>query len=107
MTIRTGGDVVGEDIQHGVYSYFALYAVVFAAATLVLSLIGLPFVTAISSVAATLNGVGPGLGVIGAVGDYHLIPPLGKLVLSMCMLMGRLELITICVLFVPSFWKHS
>jgi trk system potassium uptake protein TrkH len=58
-------------------------------------------------VAATLNGVGPGLDQVGAVRDYCLIPAAGKVVLSLCMVIGRLELFSVLVLFVPGFWRRS
>jgi len=71
-----------------------------------LSLIGLPTETAISSVAATINGCGPGLELVGAASNFSMIPDAGKLLLTLVMLLGRLELYAIFVLFVPAFWKH-
>ena len=68
--------------------------------------LGLPFESATTAVIATLNNVGPGFHVVGPTMDYHLVPGIGKLFLSFCMVLGRLEIFTICVLLVPSFW-HS
>jgi trk system potassium uptake protein TrkH len=65
-------------------------------------------VTAISSVAATLNNIGPGLGHVGP-GDaraYSWVPPLGKVLLVLCMLIGRLEVFTVVVLFTPWFYRQ-
>ncbi|MFP6701070.1 MAG: potassium transporter TrkG, partial [Planctomycetaceae bacterium] len=58
-----------------------------------------------SAVAATLNNIGPGLGVFGPTQNYAFLTPQSKVLLSVLMLMGRLELFAILVLFVPSFWR--
>ncbi|QDU46794.1 Trk system potassium uptake protein TrkG [Symmachiella dynata] len=58
-----------------------------------------------SAVAATLNNIGPGVGVVGPTENYAAFSGAGKLLLTVCMLLGRLELFAILVLFVPSFWK--
>ncbi len=54
---------------------------------------------------ATLNNIGPGLAGVGPVQNYAFIPDAGKWLLSLCMVLGRLELFAILVLFVPSFWR--
>jgi len=105
--IRVSGLVVDEGVQKTVYAFFVLYLVWFAGGTLFMSLLGLPFQTAVTSVAATLNNIGPGLEHVGAVRNYELIPAIGKVFLSLCMVLGRLELFSICVLFVPAFWRHD
>jgi trk system potassium uptake protein TrkH len=105
--VRINGMVLDEKIQQGVVGFFLLYVGVFIAATAAMSAVGLPFTSAISSVAATLNGVGPGLEYVGAIRDFSLVPATGKMVLCLCMLMGRLELLSVLVLFVPGFWKHA
>ena len=61
--------------------------------------------TAASSVIATLGNIGPGLGDVGATKTYAFIPAPGKMVLTFCMLLGRLELYTVLVVFLPSFWR--
>lgn len=105
--VRIGGHVVGDDVQKMVYAFLVLYIMWFAGGTLFMSALGLPFETATTSVIATLNNIGPGLGLVGATGDYADIPDVGKIFLSLCMVLGRLELFSVCVLFVPSFWRHS
>ena len=82
-----------------------LYLTTLVMAFLVLSAIGLDKITALSSVAACMGTVGPGLGLVGPMANYLWIPPVGKIILIMCMLLGRLELFTVLALFVPSFWK--
>ena len=70
-----------------------------------MSLIGLDFLSAIGSVAATLGNIGPGIGSVGPVDNFAHIPTIGKWFLSFLMLLGRLELFTILVLFTPYFWR--
>jgi len=64
---------------------------------------GLDYVTAWSAVAATLNNLGPGLGEVGL--NYSEISDIAKWVLCFCMILGRLELFTLIVLFVPMYWR--
>jgi Trk-type K+ transport systems, membrane components len=70
-----------------------------------MTILGLDIVSAMASVAATLGNVGPGLGLVGPVQSYAVIPPLGKIVLTLCMLLGRLEIYTVLILIVPEFWR--
>ncbi|HCR16483.1 MAG TPA: potassium transporter, partial [Candidatus Latescibacteria bacterium] len=86
-----------------VFFFISLNILLFCA--LAMAAMGLDIVTAITSVIATLNNIGPGLERVGAVQNFAFIPTAGKLLLSLCMVLGRLELITILVLFMPSFWK--
>ena len=72
-----------------------------------LSLDGLDFITALSGSASAISNVGPGLGnIIGPNGNYSNLPGFSKLILSLGMLLGRLELFAILILFFPSFWKN-
>ena len=64
-------------------------------------------VSAGTAVAATLGNVGPGLGIVGPSMDYQVLPALGKWVLALCMLLGRLELFPVLVLFLPDFWRSQ
>ncbi|MFO7976206.1 MAG: TrkH family potassium uptake protein [Candidatus Hydrogenedentota bacterium] len=105
--IRVSGQVVDEGVQHTVYVFFLLYVFVFVVGSLLMSLLGLPFQTAVSSVAATFNTAGPGLSAVGAMENYALVPTVGKIFLSLCMVLGRLELFSIMVLFIPSFWRRG
>ena len=96
-----------DGVQRTVYSFFVLYLMWFMVGSLFMSLLGLPFQTAVTSVAATLNNIGPGLSAVGATENFALVPTAGKLFLSLCMVLGRLELFSIMVLFVPSFWRRA
>ena len=70
-----------------------------------MSALGLDMVTSLSAVTASLGNVGPGLAEVGPASSYASIPEIGKGVLMLLMLAGRLELFALMVLFVPSFWK--
>jgi len=103
--LRINDTVVTREMQTAIYAFFALYIIIFSLGCLFMAGLGVPFVTAVTSVIATLNNIGPGLELVGAVQDYSAIPGIGKLVLTLCMALGRLELFSICVLFIPTFWR--
>lgn len=105
--VRVGDHVVEDNVQLMIYAFFVLYIAWFVAGSLLMSFLGLPFETAVTSVAATLNNIGPGLQLVGATQDFAWIPDVGKVFLTLCMALGRLELFSVCVLFVPAFWRHS
>ena len=104
--VRVAGETIDDEVQRTVYAHFVLFAAWLALGSVLMSLVGLPFDTAITSVVATLNNIGPGLGLVGAVRDYSAVPGLGKLFLSLCMVLGRLELFTLSVFLLPTFWKR-
>jgi trk system potassium uptake protein TrkH len=90
-----------------IISFIYMYLVIFFILTALLSLTGLDFVTSISGAATSISNVGPGLGsVIGPNGDFSTLPDISKWILSMGMILGRLELFAILVLFLPSFWRN-
>ena len=105
--VRISNQVIDDDTRRSVHSFFVIYIAWFVLGSLIMAALGLPFESALASVAATLNNIGPGLGLVGATQDFSHVPGVGKLFLSLCMVLGRLELFSICVLFVPGFWKHS
>jgi len=103
--IRLGNKTISEEVMRNITSFFFLYIFIFVICSFIMSALGLDMVSASASVAATLGNVGPGLGIVGPSKTYTLIPPLGKIVLTICMLLGRLEIYTVLVLIVPEFWK--
>jgi trk system potassium uptake protein TrkH len=84
-------------------AWFAIFAV---ATTLVASQKELTPLTSAAAVAATLNVIGPGLGQVGASESYEVVNPFGRVVLTVCMLLGRLEILTALALLSPAFWKR-
>ena len=105
--VRISDNVIDDDTRKSVHAFFVLYMGWFVVGSIFMSMMGLDFESAMGSVAATLNNIGPGLGSVGPSDDFSHIPGIGKLFLSTCMIMGRLELFSICVMLVPGFWRHS
>ena len=90
-----------------IISFIYMYLIIFFFITALLSLTGLDFITSISGAATAISNVGPGLGsIIGPNGDFSSLPDLSKWILSVGMILGRLELFAILVLFLPSFWRN-
>ena len=90
-----------------VISFIYMYLVIFFVLTALLSLTGLDFITSISGAATSISNVGPGLGsIIGPNGDFSSLPNISKWILTLGMILGRLELFAILVLFLPSFWRN-
>ena len=90
-----------------IISFIYMYLVIFFIITALLSLSGLDFITAISGAATSISNVGPGLGsIIGPNGNFSSLPDISKWILTVGMILGRLELFAILVLFLPSFWRN-
>jgi len=105
LPIKMMGKRVSSETMEGVWGFFFLYILLFVISSLIMTCLGLDLSTAVSSVAACIGNVGPGLGAVGPAESYHYLPPLGKWLLTFCMLIGRLEVYTVFVLFIPEFWK--
>ena len=98
---------VDEKFIASIISFIYLYLVIFFIITALLSLTGLDFITSISGAATSISNVGPGLGtIIGPNGNFSSLPDISKWILSLGMILGRLELFAILVLFLPSFWRN-
>ncbi len=103
--VKLGGKPVPADVLKSIWAFFLLYVGIFLIASLIMAWLGSDIVTAFASVAATIGNIGPGLGQVGPIDNYSMIHPVGKWVLSLCMLLGRLEIYTVLVLMVPEFWR--
>ena len=100
------GKRVTSSTFESVTSFFFLYILTFSISALLLSFSGLDFLTCISASASAISNVGPGLGeIIGPNGNYSSLSEASKYVLSITMFLGRLEMLTILILFLPTFWK--
>ncbi len=105
--IKYDQNPVDEKFIASIISFIFFYFVIFFILAALLSLTGLDFITALSGAATSISNVGPGLGpIIGPNGDFSSLPDISKWVLSVGMILGRLELFAILVLFLPSFWKN-
>ena len=97
---------VTENTYTSIISFFFIYILLFILSSVILSFLGLDFLTALSASASAISNVGPGIGeIIGPNGNYSGINEIGKWVLAFTMLIGRLEIFTILVLFSKNFWK--
>ncbi|HID29194.1 MAG TPA: TrkH family potassium uptake protein [Desulfobacterales bacterium] len=103
--VKLGGHPVSNEVLHSIWGYFMLYLGLFILCAFLLAAMGVDVVTSFSAVAATIGNIGPGLGTVGPTDNYVHIPVLGKWLLILCMLLGRLEIYTVLVLFVPEFWR--
>ena len=98
---------VPEMVSESVMGFFFLYILCYAVLAIMLSFIGLDFITAASGAATAINNVGPGLGpIIGPAGNFDSLPASAKWLMSLGMLLGRLELFTVLVMLSPSFWRR-
>jgi trk system potassium uptake protein TrkH len=106
LNLRYGNRRVPEDIPNSVLAFLTAFFGVLSLFTVVLTMLGLDFVTALSAAATAITNVGPGLGpIIGPTGNFAPLPDAAKWVLSAAMLLGRLELFAVLVLFDPDFWR--
>jgi trk system potassium uptake protein TrkH len=95
-----------ETAAIAVMAFVFLFALSFALLAIMLSALGLDYLTAMSGALTALANVGPGLGdIIGPAGNFSSLPDSAKWLLSAAMLLGRLELLTVLVLFTPAFWR--
>jgi len=104
--IRFNHAAVAPEIVTNILGFILLMTIITTVATFLMTLVGLDLVSAFSSVAATLNNIGPGAGSVGPTDNYAHVPVIGKWVLIFCMLLGRLEIYTVLVLFAPEFWRR-
>ena len=97
---------ISDNFINSVIIFIFTFLFIFFIIAMLLSISGLDFITSISGAASSISNVGPGLGdIIGPNGNYKDIPDLSKWILSIGMLLGRLELFAVLVLFFPSFWR--
>lgn len=97
---------VPQTIIDNLLAFLFLYLIVFVFSSLVMTSMGMDFLSSIGAVATSLGNVGPGIGSVGPVNNFAHVPALGKVFLAFLMLLGRLELFTILILFTPYFWKR-
>ncbi len=105
LPIRVGKHVVPENVVRSTIVFTVTYLGCALIGTLYLLGLGMDMVSAVSAVAATLGNIGPGLNTVGPMLSFALVPSSGKLLLTLLMLIGRLELFTVLICFSPAFWK--
>ena len=103
---RLNKKAISFEIISNVQAFFIFYILIFIFGSIVLSMLGLDFITSLGAVATCLGNVGPGIGTVGPVNNFAHLPDLVKWFLSFLMLLGRLELFTVLIIFSPAFWKR-
>ena len=103
--LKFEGRVVGQEVLRSVNAFMVAYVLIFAVSTLFVCLDGFDLVTSFTAVAATLNNIGPGLEMVGPIGNFSCFSDLSKIVLIFDMLAGRLEIFPLLVLFFRDTWK--
>lgn len=106
LQLKLGRKPVEDEVVGNIAAFFTIFVIVFALASFLMTFFTPDLETAATSVIATLGNIGPGLSAVGATQNYAAVPVPGQIILTLCMLLGRLELYTVLILFLPSFWKR-
>ena len=107
IPVRFNNKTVSQDIVFNIMAFFILYLLMFVLGTLIFSMLGLSFESALGGAISSLGNVGPAFGALSPVNNYNSLPVLGKWWSAFLMLLGRLELFTVLILFTPYFWKTN
>lgn len=105
IQVKLGGKPVEQEIISHISAFVAIFILIFAIGSFIMTFFTPDLETATTCVIATLGNIGPGLNAVGATQNYAAIPPPGQAILTVFMLLGRLELYTVLILFLPGFWK--
>jgi trk system potassium uptake protein TrkH len=103
--VKVSNSVVPNRIVYAVLAFLSIYLASIVSMTLILTFSGLDFITAFSTVVACINNLGPGLNQVGPATTFAELTNFQTWVCSFAMLLGRLELFTLLVVFIPSFWR--
>ncbi|RMH66192.1 MAG: TrkH family potassium uptake protein [Bacteroidetes bacterium] len=106
LPIRLNGKVVPPDVMGNVLSFIVFYIAALTVGTLLMALLGLDLLSAIGATISSVGNIGPAFGTLGPTETYAHLPALAKWVLALLMMAGRLELFTVLILFVPTFWRR-
>lgn len=107
FNVRLSGKLVPEDVVLKILGFFMFYVSIFLLVALGVAATGVEPMTAFGASIASLSNIGPGFGQVGPASNYAGLPAVAKLLLSGAMLLGRLELFTVLVLFLPMFWRRG
>lgn len=106
LRVKLGRTPIDPAAVSNIAAFFIVFVLIFAVASWLMTFFTPDLDTAVSSAIATLGNIGPGLGAVGATQNYAAIPAPGKFILTACMLLGRLELYTVLIVLLPSFWRR-
>ncbi len=107
QAVKIDSKRITHEVTRSVSVYFVIYALIVIVTTVLISLNGFDFITSFTSVLATLNNTGPGMGLVGSAGNYAGFSVFSKIVFCFNMLAGRLELYPFLLIFVPSAWRRN
>ncbi len=105
--VKLDDQVVEEPVLQKAHVFFAAYLLILASGILLVSIDNFSFTTTFTAVVACLSNIGPGLDMVGPMGNFSIFSNLSKLVLSLCMFIGRLEVFPVLILFRRNAWKRS
>ena len=105
VPVTLGGAVVPPQVMYSVLAFMLIYGGVMVGVSLLLLLSGMDIVSATTAAIACINNTGPGLGQVGPAGNYQGLTDFQTWVCSMAMMLGRLEMLSVLVLFTPQFWR--
>lgn len=105
LPTRLNGDVVADKVMRNVLSFIVLYLGLIAVGTMMMAVMGLDLLSAFGTAVSCVGNIGPAFGDFGPTENYAAIPGLGKWILGLLMIAGRLEIFTVLILFVPDFWR--
>lgn len=103
--LKLNGKVISDKTNITIISFVILYLFIFLIGTILVVITGVDPVSSASGVAASMANFGPGLGTIGPMSNYGHMPETAKMILSLMMIIGRLEIFTVFILFAKSFWR--
>ncbi len=103
--LRLNGKTVDDDVVQNTFVYLVVFVLIYGVSVLIVALDGLDTTTTFTAVAATINNIGPGLGLVGPSGNFACFGWLSKVVLIFDMLAGRLEIFPLVIFFLPATWK--
>ncbi len=107
IPVRYDGKSVSQNIVFNVISFFIIYMLIFIVSSVILTLLGLDFMSALGAAASSLGNIGPAIGSVSPVDNFAHLSSAAKWFCSFLMLIGRLELFTVLILFTPFFWKKN
>jgi len=107
IPVRYDGKSVNQQIVFNILSFFIIYMLIFILASVILTLFGMDFFSALGAAASSLGNIGPAVGSVNPVANFNHLTNAAKLFCSFLMLIGRLELFTVLILFTPLFWRKN
>ncbi len=106
LPVRLNSRVVSSDVMRNVLSFFVLYIAMIGVGTIAMAFLGLDLMSSLGATMSSLGNIGPAFGTLGPTENYAHLHGLGKWILAILMMAGRLEIFTVIVVFAPVFWRR-